>query len=155
MPWCAIVLRTCYPIAESLNLPPRFHQDLHEVAGLHCFSLYIDLVDLQHVTPVQQDFGLHHDHIMIISWSYHEYHDLPWLSNRWHMVLQRCTNPTHLAWLQEGGVFEGPRRGIRRESYPLPSSQQVHGSGTSHGKWMNNGWTMTWNDMNRITNKAN
>lgn len=42
-------LETCYPIAESLNLPPRFHQDLHE----------------------------------------------------------------------EGGVFEGPRRGIRRESYPL------------------------------------
>ena len=41
--------------------------------------------------------------------------------------------------LQEGGVFEGPRRGIRRESYPLPSSQTQMLPGwsrRSHGKWM-------------------
>ena len=26
---------------------------------------------------------------------------------------------------QEGGVFEGPRRGIRRESYPLPNPERT------------------------------
>ena len=36
-------LRTCYPIAESLNLPPQFHQDLHEDRANPMMSTYVNI----------------------------------------------------------------------------------------------------------------
>lgn len=51
---CCSLLRTCYPIAESLNLPPQFHQDLHEVCG----SLRFHSLAPSSVNGLQGHFGI-------------------------------------------------------------------------------------------------
>ena len=72
------MLRTCYPIAECLNLPPRFHQDLHEVAGLICFSQ--ELPDLDRSTAFDICGKILGFIMTIICHVYRVYHDLPWLT---------------------------------------------------------------------------
>ena len=98
-PLCGLTLpglRTCYPIAESLQTAPELHSDLHEAAT--CRACRVLLPESLTCVILASLIRLRCQVI---------------LSVFRHLVILPV--PPR----QEGGVFEGPRRGVRRESYPM------------------------------------